>query len=418
MYGKMGWKDLKRNMFMNGIIILLLMVILLITVSVVSVIELRFKKYITLSDILKENGRWYSVDFIQHPNKNIFLRRSKEVEDVIADAKEVISMSMIFVPFNGNTEFNAWCYDDAIIKRCVPLMEEGRWFRSSDYEESIVKAVISYNNGKYQVGDVFELKTYMSPARQEIEIIGVMEDYASVYGVDKFSPSKGDFRDCYYTYSYDKEGLKPLIILANEQIKNFPNFNTEHPDFKEGEHGFQLRITGPMIITYEENMEIEVINANTEALLKNSHVSDRTSLKDMRAGSIRYILYELNKLLPVILSALLLTMLAAISAGAITVKKQLKNYAIYYICGMTWKQCSRISLVSAGIAALISLSMISCSLVICQRMGLLKDTALHLGAWQITSCVILLGFYLLFVTALPMQIVRKTSANIVLKQNT
>lgn len=110
-------------------------------------------------------------------------------------------------------------------------------------------------------------------------------------------------------------------------------------------------------------------------------------------------------------------LIASISAGAISVKKQLKNYAIYYICGFRWSQCAGISLVHSVIISVIALVLTISSMWILQISGRFTDTAMHMGIWQFLVCVGLQVFFVLVSWLLPMSIVRGTSVNQVLRKN-
>lgn len=435
MFFLLGWKDLKRTKAINLLVILLLVVVFLTAISIVSAVEEKFKKYAILSEYLNKNGIYLeslhlAKELSEDEQKeytdgrtNILLENENDLREYLPDVRAVLSVEEVWEPIVVGKDVKLsgiWCYSSEITKSLSPDMENGRWFQESDMNSDMLKAVVTYNEGDLKVGDVVTIGNGLTDAEQQVEIIGVIKDNESLYNTDIMSSKYEDYRDCYYTYNYEAEERGIVMIVADEQILNgeergqFIYFNSR---INSAKNGFPRQMGGPTILIYDDGVSQEIINQDIDKLNKYSVIYAARPLSKINENSWDYILEEMHNYLPVFACVFLFVIIAAVSANAITVKKQLKNYAIYYMCGLPWKNCARISLSVACITSGIAFGMVVFSILFLKLTGTIADIALKLGPVQLITCAVIILCYVLLAWSIPLGIVRNTSAKEIMTNN-
>lgn len=420
---KLGIRDVKRMPFLNLLVFLLLAAAFLTAISIVSAIQVKFEKYSALSEYLEGKGVYIESVYLQksQDGKETLLRDEAEVKEYLPDVKNVLSVEQVWDVSVTEREIpvTLWCYSGAVTDAVSPSLESGRWFEEADMESGMLKAVVTRNEAGLHTGDVVTLETGMSDARQQVEIIGVIEDGESLFFYDNLKESTGDYRDCYYTYDYEVEEGNVVMLLSDRQILNgkkrgdFGNFNYR----LEKNGGFQKEMTGGTMLLYDKDTPQTVIDRDVEQLKQHSTVYRVYSLEEMKEKSWDYILQELHDYLPIFVCIFIFVLIAAVSANAVTAKKQLKNYAVYYTCGMPWNSCARISLCISCILSAAAFIAVVLSVSLLRGTGFLTDAALRIGLWQTVACGLIMLCYVLPAWLIPLGIVRNTSAKEIMADN-
>ena len=143
----------------------------------------------------------------------------------------------------------------------------------------------------------------------------------------------------------------------------------------------------------------------------------KTRLDEMKSNSLEYIFSQIYTLFPIMICILIFTLVGTISVNALSAKKQLRNYAVYYICGLKWKQCAMINFISSLISVLTSFILSMIILLVMKHLNFLGNTVVKTGVWQFLVCLILIAVYLLFSIILPLNIIGKTTPSQILKTN-
>lgn len=420
---RLAWKDFKRILGINLLEILLLVAVFLTAISIVSAVQIKFKKYSVLSQYLDENGVYIESGYLSQEKNgnNVLLRDEQELKEYFPEINSVLSVEQVWdmTVTERDLPITLWCYSEAVVNSFSPSMESGRWFQKSDMDSDMLKAVVTYNENDLKPGDIVTLETGLSDAKEKVEIIGVMEDNESLFYTSMTGSSYGDYRDCYYVYNYEAEEKNVLMILADQQILN----GEEKGDFEVLNYrlnrtaGFQKEMTGGTLLTFGNDISQNVIDQDMEKLKRDSAIYRIYSLPEMKNNSWNYILEELHNYFPVFVCIFIFVLIAAISANTITVKKQLKNYAIYNICGLPWKSCAAISLCGACIISGIAFVMVAFAISFLKNTGSIENTALQLGWWQLLVCGMVIFSYILLAWLIPLSIVRNTSTKEIITNN-
>lgn len=420
---KLAKRDIERIVGMSVLVILMLSVIYISIIAVTSAIEIKMKEYMVMEPLMKQNGVFIQSTMIQKKPEDggTLLRDGKELMDYLPNSKSVVSMESIWeVSIEGISNLiTVWCYSKDITDRMKMDMLEGRWFESGDYDSEILKGVVTYNNGHVHAGDVVTMKSNMGDLEYQVEIVGVTDNNQNIFNSNLYRSPYGDYRDFYYPFNFEAEKGMIYLFLSDEQIlRGQENGRFEYLNYRiNSQKGFQKQMTGPTIVTYDDGISDDIIDKEIDKLQESSFISKIYRLSDMNKNSMKYIFKELYNYLPMFVCVLTFVMIAAISANTIMVKKQMRNYAIYYICGLDWKNCAKISLMVSVITSGVSFVMVIFSIIAINNFGIMRRSAIHIGWIQIISCFIMYVIYVIFSGVIPMRFVKDNSAKDILINN-
>lgn len=417
---RLGWRDFKRNILLNTLVILLLMAVFAAVISGMSAMAYKFKEYKKIQPYLEQPGIFIQASALVHGQEKYLYKDSDEIRQNLNGAKDVLSVARLLAASYKGEEVNAWCYSDEVVNMLSPTMEEGRYFEEDDIYSDTLKAVVSHNIKGIKAGDKIRIDNDLIDGNyQEVEIIGVMQDGEDLYTPDCLGELTQDYRQCFRPYYCEVEDDKPVFLIAEQQIlANQSKGWFTSVNYRLSNVGFMKEIGGPLIITYGEGVQRDRINNDMLFLIgEGSYLLMRKPLAEVDKNSRNYIFEDFTNLMPVIVCGMLFVLIATISASAVSIKKNLHNFAIYYLCGMRWMQCARISLVTSLISALGALALICVSIEVLSVAGKLEDTMITLGVIQLSACVVIIFLFVLAAWWLPIVIVNRMSAKEVLEEN-
>ena len=420
---KIAIKDFKKAWLLNSLVLFLLISMFLIATSITCSIQQKIKNYSTLTPYLNKNGIYLSSSVLQlkyGADDPTLVHDEKELKAAFSCIDDVLAAGNIWqsgIVGNPGT-INLWCYNSSVLKILSPEMEDGRWFNKSDTTDTTLKAVITHNDKNIHVGDTLEIRSNFCDATIKVEIIGVIKNKESLFNRDEATSIYYDYRDCYYQYDSIVEQA-PLIILSDAQVlagekqRLFKELNYR----LDRQKGLQKEIKGPIILTFKEGTSQEKIDQVLDRLKRYSTIECTYPLTKLKEGSISYILEELHDYFPVFLCILIFVLVAVISINTITVKKQMHNYAIYYVCGLPWKACARISLLKSCMMSGAALFITIIGICANELLGYYTQKILYFGYLQAIVCLIIFIIYVLIAWGIPLRIIQNTSAKQILYDN-
>lgn len=394
---KFGLKNLKHNLLMNILIILQMTVVFIIAVFMSSTIVSRFQLYTPIKDKLNSNGYFYYVSNAINPETNLALRSTDELYELLDQPKDIVATYNVWLSY-GTDNINCISYDDEFIEMFTPELEEGTWFDFNKDASEYIPVVISQNPYNFNVGDIIELDNFGFGVNAEI--IGILKENSKIIGFSNSENGKNDFRSTYINYNYEIEEL-PLFIFCQKDLiyKNIT-----------------MQLNGPVFVTYSDIIDDIILESNNSTMNRMMTLS-KTRLDEMKSNSLEYIFSQIYTLFPIMICILIFTLVGTISVNALSAKKQLRNYAVYYICGLKWKQCAMINFISSLISVLTSFILSMIILLVMKHLNFLGNTVVKTGVWQFLVCLILIAVYLLFSIILPLNIIGKTTPSQILKTN-
>lgn len=417
---RLGFRDLERNLLLNVLVVMLLMIAFATVISGTSAVVGRMRLYNRMRPYLEKPGVFLWSDILTYGEDNYMYKDSEELRQYLSGVQNVLSVTKWLGTSYQGTELNVWEYSQEVIDMLSPEMEQGRYFTKQDIYSSTLKGVISKNVLGIKTGDVVRIDDDMvKGCYQDIEIIGVMDDGVTLYQPEYYGEYTEDYRQCFQPYNMEQEEGKPVILVAGQQILAnqskglFPKVN-----FRLSDLGFLRQISGPVIITYENGTSQGQVD-NDMATFSGSATSiiRQYSLQEFNENSKKYVFEEAYNLLPILICSIVFILIAVVSAGVVSVKKNMHNYAIYYICGLSWKKCARVSLYSSIILTLGAFCLVNVAfgiMYICKR---LEGTFVSFGLWQVIVCVAIGIVFVMVGWLMPMLLIRKTSANQILRNH-
>lgn len=401
---KLGLKNIKQNLLMNILTIIQMSVAFVILISIISTIVSRFAFYTPFKEFMNSKGNYYNMINVINPDTGVTLRTTDEISNMIEGEKEVIAEYTVFLEDIDNEQTddeilhdNYISYDDKFAELFTPELESGHWFDFNNSSET-VPVVVTNNPYGLKTGD--KLFLGLDGIGFDAEIIGVIKDNTKIIDTSLRPHDKLDFRNLYHDYSLEREGRATFIMLQKDLI--------DKPVI--------MQLNGNMLITYNDDVSDEQIEQNNQ-ILKKLRVQYFDNAENMKINSLEYIFSQIRTLIPIFISVFILTMVGAISISALSAKRQIKNYAIYYVCGLKWKHCALINCCSSLICISCSFILSLISILIIQQTDLFGRTVIELGMWQITGCIIVVLIYIILSMILPLQIIGRNTPNQVLKSN-
>ena len=357
-YFKTAWNDFKKNIVMNLFIILQVAVSLVITAVMISTISIRSQYYTPFKELFTSNGIF--LKFTSSPNYDttqMLLYDYLDNEDILhecSNADNVYSCYNIFGQINSlnNGECHQFqSYDDEFIEKYQPEFLQGRWLTTESTSNQI-ELVVSENDYGITVGDVLSLTGYNFPEEVNFtgKVVGVFKDNAKIVGGNLYDYGSTDmnFNNLYYPFNHEIEG-QMFILASDTAIQNITSdielqFDTDY---------VVQPITSSVIITYPDNISKEQIEADKEKLLQYG-IANAITLDELNDNSKTYLMKEAEMFFPIIIILFILASVSSISGSALITRKNLKNYALYYVSGLQWKHCSIVNLLHSVISLIIS----------------------------------------------------------------
>jgi len=416
-------KDMKHVAIMKILEMTMISVVYISIIVIVSAIKIKTKDYAVVKPYLYKKGVLIQSIMLSKAitDGGTLLRDDKELQDYLTRSEDVISTEILWHTRIDKLKKSVavWCYSKEITDRMKPEMYKGRWFNKKDYHSEVLKGVVSYNGDILNVGDIVTIKNDELNVESQVEIIGVLEDNQRLFCSNIYKTPTEDYRDLYSLYSYENDKDEVFLFLSDEQI-----IRGEHKGYFEflnyrlnNNQGFQKEMTGATIITYPENTSIEIIESDIEKLQDNSLINKIYNLADINANSKAFIFDDLYTYLPLLIIVIIFVIISAVSVNTIMIKKQMRTYSVYYICGLTWKRCAVISLMVSLITSSISLLMVLFSLLLINESDFKNYSALSIGIAPIVSCLCMLIIYTFIAWLIPLFVVRKKTARSILINN-
>ena len=295
-----------------------------------------------------------------------------------------------------------------------PIMEEGVWLSECTdmYKETgVIPVVLGWCNGRYNLGDVFTM-TYGfdydengNPARTldaKYKVVGIMQNNQYILGCQSLplvSDEDLDFRAMAQLYDYNTYEMIFAVTLIDDSAALFGRENDV--------------LVAYQLADYNDKTYEEYLNAASKIKAKNKYIY--YSFEEMRERSLRYVFSYILTLMPVAVCIFLLMIISAISVNAIYTKRQLRNYAIFYICGARWRSCALKSLknelVTCGIA-----SALTAVVLIIGKYTFLKKMLVSFGLPQLGLCAAVIVLYLALSVIMPLCIIGSAQPKDVLKE--
>jgi hypothetical protein len=394
---------------MNLLITLQMAVTYIILICIISTITSRFNYYIPIKEFFNNKGFFYNIQYGINPDTGMTLRCTDELYNLVEGENGIAAQYNVWLDYrdgkDNNDDDNTFMssdhfisYDDIYAAIYTPELEAGNWFDLECPVQEIVPVVVSQNNYNFKVGEVISL--YCFDSEIKAKIIGILKDDTKIIDTSFNSKDNIDYRNLYRNYKFEREEKTAFIMLQKDLL----------------DKDVVMQLDGNVFVTYPSTVSDEVISTGDKQM-KQLQVMCTSATEEMKENSLKYIFSQIYDLIPVCICIIILTLVGAISTSALSAKYQLKNYSIYYICGLRWKQCSYVNLFSSLICVIISFVVSIAFTIIASKTAILGNTVIEIGIWQIFGCIILSLLYMFLSLLLPISIIGRNTPNQVLRAN-
>mgnify|MGYP000859345290 FL=1 len=411
-----------RELWKNPLTFVLLMVqsiiIYVLVVCMISAVHSRFRIYDEIAGLVKENG--VSVRFfgLNDPN-GAAVMDADTAKKCLKGVKKVsgcYDVSFETVTKGRNVVIKTTAYDTDLWKCHTPAMEEGRWFQEKDEKTEQIEAVIAQKdgrNGTYHVGDVLTVSEddqKMDRCEEhpiQVKIIGIIKDGAQILGTNDDNMDMTDVRRCFWNYSGEYHQL-PYMFLTHKDIYNYKIKYAQ---------GLPLLMSGLTFISWDRSENGKFAEKIDKYFAKNAEFTSYIKNGQLRKESVQYVLEQVKNMLPIILSLMFLAILTIVSCTSILVRQSLYKYGVFYLNGLTWKECMCLQRRAVLILETMAFVAAWAALKVLVMCGRLKEMMILFSMWEFAGCLFILWVFWLFGYVTIRQEIGKKSGKDVLTES-
>ena len=410
---KTAWNEFRKNIVMNIFIVLQVAVSLVITAVMISTISIRSQYYTPFKDIFTSNGMF--LKFTSSPNfdtsqMNIYdFLDNDDILSECPDAENIYSCYNLFGyidSFISEENYMLQSYDNEWIERYEPEMAEGRWLTSS-VSSNQIEVVVSENDYGVNVGDVLSFTAFNYPEEVKFtgKVVGIFKDNAKIVGGNLYDYGSTDmnFNSLYYPFNHQIEG-QIAILASHTAIQSITNDSELMFDI---DYAVQPIISS-VIITYPDDVSNEQIEGDKEKLLQYGY-ANAVTLDELNDNSIEFLLEKAEMFFPIIIILFILASVSSISSSALIARKNLKNYALYYVSGLQWKHCSAVNLLHSIISLVLSVAAALVVLLVIPYTEFADSIRIIWSWYVIIAFVILILLQLVISMIMPIIIIGKNT---------
>lgn len=407
---KTAMKTMRRNISMNILSILQMTAALLIASVMVSAICIRYQTYTPFQDYFEGHGLFCKFTTPAHDgdlyDMSTRIESSEALLSYLSASSALTAHELILTVDDGSENGampKAISYDDEIIRRYQPSLQDGRWL-STEAEE--IEIVISENAYGWKVGDIIPFAVGGDDQMLLLEgrVVGVLRDNAEVFGLFRSRNDESDeiYRLLYDSYSFGIEG-KPLMLFSYSTLERL-------------EPSPLQSIYSSVLLSYPNDTSSETMKKDQQTLNRLGCVMS-IDLQTMDVNSKHYLYYEMYRLLPIVAVLMVLVLVSSISSSALSTRRRLRDYAIFYLNGLQWKQCMVVNLLQAFLTGAAAVLLTICGVAVV-RFSTLSDTFRILwNGWVVVVLAGMLLVYLLLSMLMPVMMLYSTTPARILKGN-
>lgn len=411
---KTAWSILKKNVLMNLFAVLQIAAVLVISAVMVSSVYLRYQYYAPFKDYFSSNGIFMNWLFYANsdPSRNAFndMMNNEDFLEEFPEAESMLSCHSAMMYCSEDTEknFHSWSYDDELIRRYEPELQEGRWL-SITTDPKVVEAVVSENEYGWDVGDTLEMATASFPDDLPftVKIVGKLKDGAKIPGGFWMLEGEPDFNNFYYPYTYEVE-QQPALLFSYTAL-----YHLDSGLPTETEHDVSQGVTSSGFLTFPDDFTEEELSAVQQQLNQYGSVVSYP-MSEINENSKEYLYAEIKSLLPIIIVLFIMAAVGSISSSAISTRRRLRDYAIYSVCGLPWRSCAVINLLQSVIIVFLSVLLAAGTILIAQNTAIGSSFSITWNPWVFTSAAGIVLVYLILSMLMPVIIIGRSSPKQVL----
>ncbi len=407
--------EFKRSWFMNLIIVIQMTVVFVCTMCAASIVAYFYNYYSAYSEYLEKDGDLYMTECIYaDPEIRDIDAYSWNLESKLKKAEVISTYAPWAAFFDGEgqeIDYISMAYDRELIFAYEPELKEGRWL-NPDREDGIIEAVVMESDYEISIGtrlNMIDSTLSNDGYGMTVEVVGIMEDGERIVGINRNDPPvEVDYRDLYTDYYKEEQG-GPVIIMPADNIHTALGM-------AEG-YTFAPFPSGMLMILYDEDISKEELEYNEKILNEHVQYWFKAENSKVKANSIKNIKEKLYGILPIFICVFILVIISGMCSFAISVKKHMRDYTIFSICGMPWEKSANICVVKSALMCIVALVISVLGVLIGSKTELISETTIQVGVLPVLACVLVGVIYVVISAIMPFALINGTSLNSELKSN-
>lgn len=350
MINRFAFHEFKRDFKRNIPVIIQMSCALLLIIASVSSVTSRFHYYAPFRSLIEKPGYVALIESLGQYNS----------DDLCNSLKNCESVYMTYSMSAGSDITSPIVYDDYLMNSYEPDMSAGRWIVSSS-DKQYPQVMVSNNSG-FKVGDIITTNKNIN-----FEVAGTFSESEKILLFNNMAANFCDYRLLYSELSSEEY---TIVISRSEADK----IEAEYYPY------------GIALITYSENLTSNDESDNLLTLSNHGMIGNFNNSK-IAENSIVYIYSQLYTLIPILACILILLLVSIISVNSISTVRRLKYYAIYRVCGLSWKRCSIIFVIKSAYMSLISIIFCFLMYKVKRSTSIFDSFIIEFGLIQILSCI-------------------------------
>ena len=216
-------KNLKKEITINVFTILQLAFTFIISIVMVSSIMLRYQYYVPFKDYFQSNGIMTifgigaNSDTDSNGTNMFHYLKNNEILQYLDSSEDILACNIVWANDNDNKKYDStsYSYNDNIINKFTPELQDGRWLKNSS-NATEMEVVVSENAQNINVGDTINFEFYNYPDEwfHSAKVVGKLKEGSKIPGNNKIIEN---FTDFYIPYNFSVE-QKVLFIFSSEYL--------------------------------------------------------------------------------------------------------------------------------------------------------------------------------------------------------
>ena len=387
------FRSMKSSRLMSLLIALQLAAVFAVVIIMDSAVYDRTIYYDLVKNPISKHGIVFTAPYMKDEFKN-----EESIKALFPKADSVYGNATTFAFTDQNKEIQSavnW-YSEEVFEKIPPRLKSGSLPRKRS--DGIWEILVCDGFG-YKTGDMVTL-TELSGNSTEFCICGIMQDQQYILGsVEAIGDYdyKVDYRD--FFYPLNSSLLKGPVFVSSKEIK------------AESKMSSTLSDNSRVIVNYKSSdySDDEILDLSSELGLQNVIMTEH-----FYSNSQKHINEQIYILLPVIAAILIITLFTAITTSIISTMRNLRSYAVLYLCGATWKRCSLINLFDFILISA-SAALADTAFFVIGKSSYLKNTVVFIRTESLIICAGITMLLLLLSAVVPLLVVRNKQPRDVLK---
>lgn len=250
---------------------------------------------------------------------------------------------------------------------------------------------------------------YDTPAGK-IRVVGILTD-------NTYRPIGSNIDRSDMTAEVDRDSIFNYILPFDSQTNLGGPFAIASKDaFSENQEGYEIIPDTIWFVTYGNDISEEDFKANTDYLNTVGTVQYGETLSTLAEESERKINDIYYRMMPMIITAVIMVLLGFIGSAAISAVRQIRTFGIFYLCGCRKKDCISILAAETAIILLFSLLAAGIGLFILQQNHFDYLIGMTFGVMNVVISLLLVLLLFVLSMILPFGIIKTSSPILTLKE--